>query len=73
MPIHVCPVCRATYDAPEEEIGEPCPSCWKKGWRKDGAGNLSLDRVAAEARVWNDGLEQLERAAELLAAVGAAK
>lgn len=69
----LCPVCRSPYDAPEEQTGEPCRPCWKKGWRKGGGGNLFLDRVVVEARIWNDGLEQLERAGDLLAAVGVAK
>lgn len=73
MPTHVCPICRATYDAPDEQIGEPCPSCWKKGWRKDSGGNLYFDRVSAEARIWTDGLEQLERAGDMLVVIGAAK
>lgn len=69
----ICPVCRAKYEAGEDNHREPCPSCWKKGWRANAGGTLSLDHVAAEGRLWNDGLEQLERAGDLLAAVGAPK
>lgn len=70
MSTHICPACRSTYDAPEEQVGEPCRKCWRNGWRKDSAGNLYFDRVSAEAQLHRDGLAELERAALVAAAGG---
>lgn len=40
--IAVCAKCELLYEALSEEEactpGEVCPSCWRAGWRPDGAG-----------------------------------
>lgn len=49
--ISICAKCSLLYEALSEEAacepGSVCCSCWRKGWRPDGAGGLyQLDQVA---------------------------
>lgn len=52
--IAVCAKCSLLYESLSEESacepGGVCPSCWRAGWRPDGAGNIyQLDPAAPAA------------------------
>lgn len=39
--IYTCtvPGCGQSFEQGEDHLPEPCPACWKLGWRTDSAGN----------------------------------
>ena len=40
--IYTCPCCTKLYEGGSDQHGrEPCPPCYKLGWRTDAVGNIT--------------------------------